>query len=176
MRHYRFMTGICLIILFNTILYSQGGIQYVKIKSENLRDAPSGNKIGELSGSTKVEVLEKRPNWIKIQVTGWIWEPSLTPDPTLVEGFTLSASHILLKTEAEAKDVLKQLKSGANFNEMATQYSTDKSSASKGGSLGAFKRGDFLPAFENAALALQVGEISGVVKTALGYHIIRRDK
>jgi len=176
MRHYRFISGICLFLLLTIMLYSQGGMQYVKINTENLRDKPSGDKIGTLSGGTQVEVLEKRPNWVKIQVTGWIWEPSLTSDLTLVEGFTLSASHILLKTESEARDVLKKLKSGSNFDELAKQYSTDKSSASKGGSLGAFKRGDFLPAFENAALALQIGEISGVVKTPLGYHIIRRDK
>ena len=154
----------------------QGGVQYIKVKNENLRDAPSGQKMGELTGGTEVEVLEKRPNWVKVQITGWIWESSLTSDPTLVDGFTLSASHILCETEPGAKEVLKKLKSGASFEEMAKQYSTDKASALKGGYLGSFKRGDLLPAFEKEALSIQPGEISGVVKTSLGYHIIRREK
>ncbi|MBN2102969.1 peptidylprolyl isomerase [bacterium] len=131
--------------------------------------------MGILNSGTQVEVLEKRPNWVKVQITGWVWESSLTDDPTLVEGFALSASHILLKTESEARDILKQLKSGASFDELAKKYSTDKASATKGGYLGSFKRGDLLPAFEQAALKLKSGEISSVIKTPLGYHIIRRE-
>ncbi|MBN1782500.1 peptidylprolyl isomerase [bacterium] len=176
MRKKQVFTGFCCLICFCSLVFAQGGTQYVRLKSENLRDAPGGAKIGELTGGTGVEVLEKRPNWVKIQVTGWIWEPSLTPDPTLVDGFTVKASHILCRTETDAKDVLKRLKSGASFEEMAKQYSVDKSSASKGGSLGEFKRGDLLPEFEKAALSLKPGEISDVVKSPLGYHVIRRDR
>lgn len=176
MRKEQMLFRIFLVSMIGQILFAQGGLQYVKIKSENLRDNPNGNRIGELTGGTPVEVLEKRPNWIKVQITGWIYAPSLTSDPTMVDGFTVTASHILLKTESEAQDVLKKLKAGASFEDLARQYSVDKSSAAKGGSLGAFKRGDLLPGFENAAIALKPGEISGIIKTSLGYHIIRRDK
>jgi hypothetical protein len=166
-----------IIILIGSMMgYAQGGNQYVKVKSENLRNQPSGEKIGELNGGTQVEVLERRPNWVKVQLTGWIWEQSLTSDPTRVEGFKLSASHILLTTEAEANRVLKELKSGKGFAEMAKLFSQDKASAAKGGSLGTFSRGDLLPEFEDTALKLKKGEISGVVKTTLGFHIIRRDQ
>jgi hypothetical protein len=166
---------ICGAVLCCGFVSGQGGLQYVKLKSENLRDAPGGNRIGELVAGSPVEIIERQPNWIKVRITGWIWEPSITSDPTQVEGFTLTASHILLRTESEAQDVLKQLKSGASFTELARQYSADKSSAAQGGSLGAFGLGDLLPEFEKAALKLKTSEISGIVKTSLGYHIIRRD-
>ena len=165
-----------MISMMSTTLWAQGGKQYVKVQSENLRNGPSGEKIGLLTSGTSVEVLERRPNWIKVQVTGWIWEKSLTDDPTRVEGFKLGASHILLTTQSEAERVLKELKGGKSFSEMAKLFSQDKASAARGGSLGVFSRGDLMPEFEEAALHLKKGQISGVIKTALGYHVIRRDQ
>jgi len=50
-------------------IWAQGssGIMYVKAKTENIRKAPGGEKIGELVAGTPVEVLEQRPNWVKVQ-------------------------------------------------------------------------------------------------------------
>jgi hypothetical protein len=155
---------------------AQGGHMYVKVQSENIRNAPKGEKTGELLAGTKVEILERRPNWVKVQYTGWIWESSLTNDSTMVQGFTMGAKHILVKTEAEALRILKEIKNGSDFDELARKYSIDVSSGSKGGNLGLFHRGDLLPDFEAAILRLKVGELSGVVKTSLGYHIIQRTK
>jgi hypothetical protein len=163
------------LLTFPLLLQAQAGLQYIKPKSDQLLDNPGGKQIAVLNAGTQTEVLEKRPGWVRIKVIGWIQESALTPDPTRVEGFTMAASHILLKTEKEANEVLRKLKSGASFDEMAAQYSIDKASATKGGSLGTFGRGDLVEGFEKAVLALKPGEISGVVKTPLGYHIIRRD-
>ncbi len=73
-----------------------------------------------------------------------------------------------------AEDVLKQVKENPDkFADLAQQYSDDAQSASTGGELGYFPRGTMIPAFEDAAFALQPGEISGLVETDYGYHIIR---
>ena len=82
------------------------------------------------------------------------------------------ASHILVKTEQEAKDILAQLKGGAKFEELARAKSVD-SSASKGGDLGWFGKGNMVPVFEKTAFGLKEGETSGIVKSEFGYHIIK---
>ena len=85
----------------------------------------------------------------------------------------IRASHILVKTEEEAKKVLERLKKGEKFEEIAKKDSLDKGSAPNGGDLGFFSRGQMIPAFERAAASLKVGELSGPVKTEYGYHIIK---
>lgn len=87
-------------------------------------------------------------------------------------GEQIKASHILVKTEKEAKDLLSQIKAGGNFDELAKKNSVD-SSASKGGDLGWFGKGSMVPVFEKAALALKEGEVSDVVKSDFGFHIIK---
>jgi peptidyl-prolyl cis-trans isomerase SurA len=72
-----------------------------------------------------------------------------------------------------AKSLLDSLKNGADFGELARKYSDDPGSASDGGNLGWAKRGLFYPEFEAAAFSLNKGEISGIVKTPVGYHIIQ---
>ncbi|HEY3309251.1 MAG TPA: peptidylprolyl isomerase [Desulfuromonadaceae bacterium] len=87
-------------------------------------------------------------------------------------GPQLKASHILVKTEKEAKDILAQIKAGGNFEELAKKNSVD-SSAAKGGDLGWFGQGTMVPAFEQAASKLKEGQVSDVVKSDFGYHIIK---
>jgi len=87
-------------------------------------------------------------------------------------GEQIKASHILVKTEKEAKDIQAKLKAGGNFEELAKKNSVDSSSA-KGGDLGWFGKGNMVPAFEKAALALKEGQISDIVKSDFGYHIIK---
>ena len=87
-------------------------------------------------------------------------------------GEQIKASHILVKTEKEAKEILAQLKAGGNFEELAKKNSVDSSSA-KGGDLGWFGKGSMVPAFEKAALGLKEGQISDVVKSDFGFHIIK---
>ena len=86
----------------------------------------------------------------------------------------ISARHILVDKEFEAKDLLKKLEAGESFEQLAKDFSTC-GSASDGGDLGEFGRGMMVADFEKAAFALAVGEVSGVVKTQFGCHIIKRD-
>lgn len=87
-------------------------------------------------------------------------------------GSQIKASHILVKTEEEAKQVQEELKQGKDFEQVAKDKSID-SSASKGGDLGWFGKGSMVPPFENAAFALNEGQVSDIVKSDFGYHIIK---
>ena len=82
-------------------------------------------------------------------------------------------AHILVKSESEAKAVLERLKKGEKFSAVAQACSLCPS-GKKGGDLGTFTRGKMVKEFENAAFALNKGEVSIVVKTKFGYHIIKR--
>ncbi len=77
------------------------------------------------------------------------------------------------KYRAFAQAILDSIKAGADFATMAKKYSEDPSSAKNGGDLGFVKRGVFYPEFESAAFALQPGELSDVVETPVGFHIIQ---
>jgi len=83
-----------------------------------------------------------------------------------------NASHILVKTKAEAEDIIKQLQGGGDFATLAKTKSTGPSGAN-GGSLGWFAKGNMVKPFEDAVLKLGVGEISPPVKTQFGWHVIK---
>jgi peptidyl-prolyl cis-trans isomerase D len=91
------------------------------------------------------------------------------------------ASHILLKTEGkddaavkkQAEELLAQLKKGASFEDLAKKNSQDEVSATKGGDLDFFNKGQMVPEFDKAAFSLPIGELSDLVKTNYGYHIIK---
>jgi peptidyl-prolyl cis-trans isomerase C len=82
-------------------------------------------------------------------------------------------AHILVKTEKEVNQVLDRLKKGEKFSAIAKNVSLCPS-GKRGGDLGTFGRGQMVKEFENAAFALDKGQISGIVKTQFGYHIIKR--
>jgi peptidyl-prolyl cis-trans isomerase D len=104
----------------------------------------------------------------------------------------VNVSHILIKTplpgsdgkvdpkgteeaRKKAEDVLKQLKAGGNFSELAKKYSEDPGSGKNGGSLGWIGKGRTVPEFEQAAFSLAKGATSGLVQSSYGFHIIRLD-
>ena len=82
-------------------------------------------------------------------------------------------AHILVKTEQEAKAVLERLKQGEKFVNIAKEISLCPS-GKRGGDLGSFSRGKMVKEFENAAFALQKGQVSPIIKTKFGYHLIKR--
>jgi peptidyl-prolyl cis-trans isomerase D len=101
-------------------------------------------------------------------------------------------SHILIKTplpgpdgkvdekgvaeaQKRAEDILKQLRAGANFEELAKKYSEDPGSAKEGGSLGWIGKGRTVPEFEKAAFSQPIGKVGDLVKSSYGFHIIRVD-
>ncbi len=86
---------------------------------------------------------------------------------------TVRVSHIMVKTEAEAEAIRKELEAGKDFAELAKAKSLDTGSAEKGGDLGEVGKGQTVQEFEDAAFSLKEGELSGVVKTQYGYHIIK---
>jgi peptidyl-prolyl cis-trans isomerase C len=123
--------------------------------------------------------------------------PKMSVQPTDVDAFyqqnldrfkqgeSVRASHILLGipekadaaqtqlVRAQAEDVLKQIRAGADFAQLARTRSQDSSSAARGGDLGFFAAGQMDPTFEMAAFALKPGEVSQVVETPYGFHIIK---
>jgi len=157
--------------------FAQTGIRklYVNVESENLRAAPQGQKIGTLLRGTEAVVLVEKEKWVKIQITGWMWKESMTTiRPKNVAGL-MHALHILVATREEAEAILSELKSGKDFSELAKAKSIGPN-AKKGGDLGYFAEGDFQAEFEKTIKSLKNGEISGIVKTSMGYHIFKRVK
>jgi peptidyl-prolyl cis-trans isomerase SurA len=101
--------------------------------------------------------------------------------PVLKE--TVNISHILKQVKAgesstqaalaKMQEIKRKLDEGGDFAELAREYSEDPATAKRGGDLGFTKRGDFVKEFEETAFALAVGQISGIVQTQFGFHIIK---
>jgi parvulin-like peptidyl-prolyl isomerase len=115
--------------------------------------------------------------------------PVQAPPPKLEE--RAQASHILVsykgarggaatvqRTKEQAKkraeDTLKKAKKGEDFSALAREYSDDPGSGPRGGDLGSFTRATMVKPFSDAAFSLTVGEISGIVETDFGFHVIKR--
>jgi hypothetical protein len=121
--------------------------------------------------------------WHEQVVSGFSGIDTTVSEARYARGDLLAAQHILLRAEGDAavrdsvrrraEELRRQVTAG-NFAEMARRHSADPGSAAAGGVLGVFPRGAMVPAFEQGVAALQPGEISPVVETQFGYHIIRR--
>lgn len=85
----------------------------------------------------------------------------------------IKARHILVDQEFEAQDIEKKLTEGKTFEDMAKAFSKCPS-GKRGGDLGAFGVGRMVKSFEEAAFALEIGQVSKPVRTQFGYHLIKR--
>jgi parvulin-like peptidyl-prolyl isomerase len=126
----------------------------------------------------------KARKWYDIVSKTWGVEDTTAAQRQWASGDILAADHILLLTQgmndsqkAEVKkkiDAIRARVNSANFAQTAKDNSQDTQTAPKGGSLGIFPKGTMVPEFEKALQALKPGEISPVIQTPYGYHIIRR--
>ena len=126
----------------------------------------------------------KARKWYDVVSKSWGVEDTAAAQRQWDNGQILGADHILLltqnKSDAEKADIKKRIDAlraqvtPSNFAELARRNSQDQATAKSGGSLGLFPRGAMVPEFESALLALKPGQISPVVQTQYGYHIIRR--
>ncbi len=150
-----------------------GRLVLAKAEADGLGDDPEvAERLTEIAGRLMQEVWLTRR--IEQTVTDSAlrarYEAFIKENPPQSE---IKASHILLKTEAEARQMVERLSGGANFGEMAREHSTGPS-ARQDGDLGFFARGQMVPAFEAAAFGLKTGEYTRVpVKTQFGWHIIQ---
>lgn len=151
----------------------QGDELFVKEATENLRLSPSGSVICQLPQGTKLIAIEEDGNWVAVHLVGYIWKKSLTPSRFDIPGFTMRALHIMVATEQEANEIKKLLDQGSDFKELAKQRSKDPN-AVRGGDLGLITKGDLMPELDKAISSLAVGQVSGVIKSEVGYHIFKR--
>ncbi len=144
--------------------------------------------------------LATSPSWAGggMSVTGPVGVPDIEAELAAAganpnEGEQIRARHILVmhadsqarpenvtRTKAQAlaraQEALQKLKEGADFGDMVDKYSDEPGARERGGDLGMFGRTSMVKPFSDAAFKLQVGELSGVVETRYGYHIIKRIK
>jgi peptidyl-prolyl cis-trans isomerase C len=85
----------------------------------------------------------------------------------------IKVAHILVSTPGEAQRILEEIRADGDFAELARAWSLDESSRERGGELPYFTRGSGVPDFEDACFALELGEVSDVVETGYGYHVIK---
>ncbi len=149
-----------------------GELFYLEAKENNLEDTDEFNKIMEEAKHNLLQryAIQKLLETIQVEEKE-IQDYYDQNKKSFVSQEQMNAKHILIRDEATAKDVLEKIKQGLVFEEAAKQYSTCPSKES-GGDLGYFSKGRMVPEFEKAAFSLKVGEISDLVKTQFGYHII----
>jgi NIMA-interacting peptidyl-prolyl cis-trans isomerase 1 len=85
-----------------------------------------------------------------------------------------SVTRTKIEAKARAQEVVSKVRAGTAFEDVVKTYSDDQGSVDRMGSLGKFHKGDMDPAFSTAAFALKLGEVSDVVETPFGFHIIKR--
>jgi len=148
---------------------SYGGEEYVFMMLSMQGMTMDDLREDMLSYLKRLKLIEPRIEVTDEEISGYFEENKANFDqPEQVE-----ASHILVDDEETAKEIKKKLDEGADFAELAAEYSKDTGSAENGGQLGYFGRGKMVEEFENAAFSMEVGQISDPVKTKYGYHIIK---
>lgn len=154
-------------IVTETLLYQEAGRRGLETDSEVrklLQEARRQIMIGRL-----LEVVRK-------ESTGTVPEEEISRfyeanRASFTQPESWRASHILVADQTEAEKALSRVKGGESFAQVAQEVSTDPSKT-HGGDIGFFSKGQVIPEFETACRDLKPGEVSKVVKTPLGYHIL----
>jgi len=168
-------------VMIEQVLIEQAAAQEKVTVTDDELDAVIQRDIEEGGGAEKFAAWLQTNGWTEEDyrkrlrsqlLTSKMIERVTSGVPTTAE--QVHARHILVATEAEAQSVLNQLLAGADFAALAQQYSLDEATKVNGGDLGFFPRGILLaPEVEEAAFALQSGQISGVITSQFGYHIVQ---
>ena len=151
------------------------GMSIEKIKRE-LRDDVRKNLMVQKMQQTKFASIEATRREVEQFFDTYKDSIGMIPEKlTLYHIFKnpKASERIKLKAKEFAQALLDSIKAGADFAELAKKYSDDPGSAVAGGDLGFVKRGVFYPEFEAAAFSLDVGEISKVIESPVGFHIIQ---
>lgn len=137
------------------------------------QDAAVKAKLEQARRQVLIEELLRRKIISQSQVTDEEARKMYEDNKSLFSTETVRVSHIMVKTEAEAEAILKDLQAGKDFAELAKTKSQDTGSAEKGGDLGELRHGQTVKEFEEEAFRLKEGELSPVIKTQYGYHILK---
>jgi peptidyl-prolyl cis-trans isomerase C len=152
------------------------GIQLVEAKGreQGLADDPEVKRIvkqAEADAISQIYIRKIIAEKVNDEAIQKVYDEDLKQHPPQIE---IRASHILVKTEDEAKEIIKQLEGGADFATLAKEKSIDKGSGQNGGDLNWFTKDTMVKEFSDAAFAMQRGDVSKVpVKSQFGWHIIK---
>jgi len=162
----------------------QYGLSFDSVKAD-VREGLARNKFMETQWAGKIHVTEEDAKKYydenikqfeipeQVRVSHILIKPELTdPNANSNADPNEDKAQAMAKAKEKAEELLKQLKDGADFAELA-KANSNCPSAPQGGDLGFFSRGETVPAFENVAFELANGQISDVVQTEYGYHIIK---
>ncbi len=159
------------VILFSLLLsaWSQEKVikKYVAESDAKLLASTIGRPIAMLAKGAECTVLRQQGELVQVQITGWIAKSALLDSPLL------HALHIMVESKEKAEQILVQLRSGKSFEELARTYSIAPS-ASRGGDIGYFKKGDFDLKFETAIVSLGINEVSPIIESDGKYNIFKR--
>ncbi len=152
-------------------------IKKVKVDAQSVKDFYNNNKALFLAPEqVKIEFVELSLNEIskKIKVSDdELFNFYKDEQERFITEEERQAQHILFEDELTAQKVIALLNSGGDFAELAGQYSQDAASKADAGDLGFFTRGVMVPEFEKKVFTMKLGEVSDLVKSEFGYHIIK---
>ena len=172
----------------NDLSSQQREVSFVFLNTEKYKDqiVVNQNQISEYFDNNQSNFLEGRKvqvDFVELSLDNI--EQQIEPDNETLQELYIeneelytnpekrSAQHILLEDVSNASEILKEIRQGGDFSELARIHSIDIATSEEGGDLGFFEREDMIPEFDKAVFAMNVGDISDVVKSDYGYHIIK---
>jgi len=172
----------------NDLASQQREVSFLVLNTEKYKDqiVVNQDQISEYFDNNKSNFIEGRKvqvDFVELSLDNI--EQQINPDNETLQNLYIEneelytnpeqrrAQHILLEEESNASAILKEIKEGGDFSELAKIHSKDITTSEEGGDLGLFERELMVPEFDKAVFDMNVGDISEVVKTDYGYHIIK---